>query len=138
MQETGKSICYCIKLRRAANLVTDLYDGYLAPLGLSVTQYSLLSKLRKLEHCSVSELANYVGLERTTVVRTLKPLIEKGWVEDISSKKVRNRELIVTEDGIRILDQGEPMWIKAQEEIESRIGEEDIDTLNRILSQLLM
>ncbi len=58
--------CYCIQLRRAASRVTEQYDAALAPVGLTVGQYSLLAHLERLEPVSVSVLAEEMELERTT------------------------------------------------------------------------
>lgn len=132
-----KSGCYCINLRRAANKVTGLYDKFLEPTGLSVNQYSLLGNLRRLESASVSDLAAYVGLERTTLVRTLKPLIEKGMIADHASKGQRNRVLMLTEKGKQTLEQANPLWENAQEEIVRCIGEEKVQELNAILDKIL-
>lgn len=46
-----------------------------------------------LDTCSISTLAAYVGLERTTLTRTLKPLIEQGFIQDVSDIGRRNRQL---------------------------------------------
>lgn len=131
-----KFSCYCIQLRRAANFMTTLYDKQLSALGISVTQYSLLSNIKELGPCSVSDLAIYVDLERTTVVRTLKPLFQKGWIRDDSSKDARNRKIVVTEKGEMLLNQAEDIWHHVQEEIQKRVGKEDLEDLERILAKL--
>lgn len=128
--------CYCIQLRRAANFMTTLYDSQLRSLDISVTQYSLLSNIKDLGSCSVSDLAAYIDLERTTVVRTLKPLFQKGWIEDISSKDARNRKIIVTGKGETLLKQANDVWRHVQEEVQNRIGAEDLEDFERILAKL--
>lgn len=132
-----KSNCYCINLRRAANAVTDTYDRILQPIGLSVNQYSLLNNINRLKACSVSDLADYVGLERTTLVRSLKPLFKMGYIEDISEKGQRNRQLQVTKTGQQILQQGELLWGKAQSELEQKVGKEKLEQLSELLSMLI-
>ena len=57
-----KSQCYCMNLRRAANAVTDYYDAVLKDLGVSVSQFSLLLNLARMETankhaCAESEAA---------------------------------------------------------------------------------
>ena len=76
------STCHCIQLRRAASRVTERYDMALAPAGLTVGQYSLLAHLERLEPVSVSRLAEELELERTTLVRTLKPVLARQLVAD--------------------------------------------------------
>jgi len=137
MTKKRKSACYCINLRRGANAVTDIYNRVLLPIGLSVNQYSLLANVNRLETCSVSDLANYVGLERTTLVRSLKPLFKMGYIEDISEANQRNRQLKVTKSGEQVLKQAELLWETAQTEVEQKIGKEKIAQLSEILSLIL-
>src|SRR6516225_1700994 len=40
--------CNCFVVRSAARHVTQLYDQFLAPVGLHVTQFSVLAKLKRL------------------------------------------------------------------------------------------
>ncbi len=132
-----KSVCYCISLRRASSVVTELYDGFLAPAGLTVTQLSLLINLGQLGTASVSQLAEQVGLERTTLVRTLRPLLEKGLVSDAAPAGQRDRALTLTEAGLAAMEAGDALWEQAQAEIRSRIGPERVEQLNDILTLLL-
>ncbi|MGF0033213.1 MarR family winged helix-turn-helix transcriptional regulator [Bariatricus sp. SGI.154] len=136
MNNFTKINCYCIKLRRAANIVSDIYDHCLDSMGLSITQYSLLGNLQKIESCSVTDLANYIGLERTTVVRTIRPLFSKGLISDASAPNQRNKILQLTEKGEKILEQCKILWRDAQEEVEKRIGKENADMLMKILDQI--
>lgn len=132
----SKSSCYCINLRRAANTVSALYDRFLEPVGLTVNQFSLLENLSRLGTCCVSELAAYVGLERTTLVRTLQPLIHRGLIRDISAAGQRSRSLQLTELGERTRRQGLPYLERAKAEMENRLGKEDLSTLYDILNKL--
>ena len=131
-----KSPCHCINLRRTTNIVSELYDQYLEPVGLTVNQFSLIINLYYLESGSVTDLAKRVGLERTTLVRTLKPLLDRGFIEDLSVAGKRNRKLRLTELGKKALENGKPLWDKAQKEIERRIGKEKIELLYEIMALL--
>lgn len=128
--------CYCINLRRAANSLTSYYDSVMEPLGISITQFSLLSSISKLEHCSVSDLATHIGLERTTVVRTLKPLLKKGYVEDTSEEGKRNRNLQLTSSGHKMMAQARPLWQQAQDKIAEEIGIEEMESFIRTAMKL--
>lgn len=135
-QEKREHSCYCIHLRRAANGVSQFYDSFLAPTGLSVNQFSLLLNLERLGSGSVSDLAHYVGLERTTLVRTLRPLLERGLITDAAETGRRSRDLRLTEAGRRAVDQGLPLWERAQAEISRRLGPEGAETLHQLLDAL--
>ena len=132
-----KTSCYCINSRRLSNLITNKYDKHLQEIKLTVNQYSLLVNINQLEICSVSDLAIYVGLERTTLVRTLKPLFDKKLIEDISETTQRNRQIKITQIGKEILEKGKPLWKQAQKEIEDKIGKDNILVLSEIFSKLI-
>jgi len=132
-----KTVCYCINLRRLSNLITYKYDRHLEEINLSVNQYSLLVNINQLGICSVSDLAIYVGLERTTLVRTLKPLFDKELIEDISETTQRNRQIKITQKGKEVLEKGKPLWKQAQKEIEDKIGKDNILVLSEIFSKLI-
>lgn len=68
------SVCNCLNLRRASLSITEIYDHYLAPSQLSVSQFSIPKHVREMAPVSVSELAAEIRLDRTTLVRNLKPL----------------------------------------------------------------
>jgi DNA-binding MarR family transcriptional regulator len=138
MQKSRKAEipCYCFKVRRVARIVTAYYDKFLAPSGLTVNQYSLLVNLEKLGESNVSELANYVGLERTTLVRNIKPLLERGYVQDASRVEARDCRLSVTAIGREVLNVAMPLWEKAQKGIEDKIGAVNIKVLNELFGDL--
>ncbi len=135
--QKGKSDCYCITLRRAAQAISDLYDAHMAVIGITVNQYSLLSKLGHYPNCSVSELAEYARLERTTVVRALKPLTAKGWIKDLSDEGERKRNLCLTAEGEEIVKKGKVIWHREQEEIERRLGKDGAEQLQELLEKLM-
>ena len=128
--------CHCIELRRASNALTALYDRALAPLGMSLAQYSVLSRIRKLSPCTVSELAVQLRLERTTVVRNLKPMVDAGWIHDDAHPGRRDRRLRVTSDGISLLQAAKPLWEKAQKRVEHHLGTELMEALCQALQAL--
>lgn len=114
--------CVCINLRRIGLKITDLYDKALKPIGLTATQYSLLINIGHMEGCGTGELAKRVNLERSTLVRTLHPLFQKGLIIDKASGKRRRRNLYLTSDGEDILKKAYPLWLEVKEEALRRLG----------------
>ena len=66
--------CYCATIKRAEQKITTLYNRYLERAGITRGQYALLVNIQNHPGISVSGLAERMQLERTTLVRTLKPL----------------------------------------------------------------
>lgn len=130
------SVCHCINLRRAATAVTDYYDRALKAAGLTINQYSLLANIRSAQPLSVSALADRVGLERTTLARTLKPLFLAGLIEDTASPGGRERQLRLSAQGAARLKLAVPLWDQAQSDVESALGPKGLKKLNDLLFSL--
>lgn len=135
-KQINKSKCHCITMRRATNAITEFYDKALEKVGITTSQYSLLVNLGRLTEASTSDLAEYVNLERSTLVRNLKPLIEKGYIVDLAKDGARNHRYTLSEEGHKLLQKGMPIWEQAQAEIKAYLGEENIDLFMSLLHKL--
>ena len=130
------SPCFCINLRRAAGAVSDFYDRALSEAQLTTSQFSLMRNLRRLQPCTVTALAKEMGLERTTLVRTMKPLSEHGLIADLAEAKSRKSLLSLTEDGIAVMSRAAELWEGAQSSVRAHMGEEKMSDLLRLLNEL--
>lgn len=124
-----ESPCYCTNLRRAAQWTTEYYDRMLAPSGLSVPQYYLLVNLLRMEKANLSRWAQQVGLDRTTMVRSVRLLENKGLVETTEG---RGKTFELTALGKSVTAHGIELWDHAQAELRAALGSEDADSLLRI------
>jgi DNA-binding MarR family transcriptional regulator len=128
--------CHCANLRRATRMVTQFYDRMLAPSGLKNTQYSLLRYVEQLEPVNMTELAKYMSLDRTTLVRNVKPLEAQGLLVSASGSDLRTRELRLTERGHEVLQEASISWQQAQENLEAFLGRQQLETLLGLLEKL--
>jgi DNA-binding MarR family transcriptional regulator len=133
-QNTEK--CYCISFRRAAKAATAYYDRMLFDTGITVNQYSLLINLYRIAPCNVSTLAKTMRLDRTTLVRNMKPLVNMGLLQDLAEEGGRDRQLTVTTLGIKSLEMAQQRWEKAQVGLKKHIGEKDFETLMAVIAGL--
>lgn len=125
--------CNCLRLRRASQAITKVYDKHLEPSGIKVSQYSILKAISRTEPVNVSGLAAHVRLDRTTLVRNLKLLGQKGLISDISKAGARNRQLVLTGGGKEALTKAIPLWEKAQDSVERYLGAENLSILSALL-----
>src|SRR5882724_8925118 len=76
--------CSCLRFRRVTRRITQIYDRLLEPAGLTVNQFGLLARLYgaslRREVLPISTLAERVGMDPTTLNRSLKPLEKAGFV----------------------------------------------------------
>ncbi|MED5612037.1 MULTISPECIES: MarR family winged helix-turn-helix transcriptional regulator [Pseudomonas] len=129
--------CLCTQLRRAARGVTRVYDDALQGIGLTVAQFSLLRHLARLEQPSISELAEAMGLDRSTLGRNLRPLQAEGLVVlQGDAGDQRNRLVLLTAAGRERLEQGAQPWEAAQRRMYERLGAERREQLMALLGEL--
>ena len=72
-------------------------------IGLSVSRHRALSVLFAIEPCTMSELAEYSAVDRTTMTRTVDQLVETGLVERATPREDRRQVVLnLTEEGRRL------------------------------------
>ena len=135
-KEIGRS-CACYNLRRAARATTRLYDDFLRPSGLRSTQYSMLMVARVLGPVTLTKLAEMTVTERTTLTRNLTILEKKGLIVIEPGKDRRERQVSITERGLKVLMEAIPLWEAAQAHTEQGLGGDRMDSLLKDLSEML-
>jgi DNA-binding MarR family transcriptional regulator len=115
--------CNCFVVRSAARHVTQLYDQFLAPVGLHVTQFSILAKLKRRGPLTINALAKDMVMDRTTLSRNVLPLERDGLIKiEASAADGRAKELHLTKAGDKRLQAGREAWAQAQARFENRFG----------------
>jgi DNA-binding MarR family transcriptional regulator len=125
--------CACSLVRRTARKLSLFYDFLLAEVDLTITQYSLLATIARSGKIGHNALAAKVGMERTTLTRNLRPLINAKWVATATGEDRRQHLLQLTAAGNRKLSRALPLWEKAQREFADQIGTESLRELSTIL-----
>lgn len=110
----------CFAVRQAARHLSQLYERHLSAVGLTPTQFSILGMLGRGTSLTMVELAQTLVMERTTLVRALRPLLRSGLVADVAA--TRRRQLALTSCGMARLDLAGAHWRAAQDEFEHRFG----------------
>ncbi|MDP3896119.1 MAG: MarR family transcriptional regulator [Mesorhizobium sp.] len=106
--------CLSRAARRTANLLTRTYNAYLAPSGVEVTQFSILCTIARGNAGSASELADLVGVERSTLARNLDRLAAAGLVR-AEPGEGRRIVHVLTQEGMQRIAAAQPLWRKAQD-----------------------
>ncbi|HEY3425234.1 MAG TPA: MarR family winged helix-turn-helix transcriptional regulator [Negativicutes bacterium] len=132
----SSSPCNCLNIRRSSRAVTQFYDKVLEPSGLKITQLSLLRHVQLLGPIAISELAKAMRLDRTTLNRNMKPLVDAGHIVINPGKDPRTRQVMLTEAGNVATEKAWTLWGEAQGALKEYLGEEDLATLIKLLSKL--
>src|ERR1700681_551701 len=126
--------CACHKVRIAARAVTRAYDEALRPVGLRSTQFTVLVAASVAAGIPLNQLATMLGLERTTLTRSLDG-IEEGLIR-VESVDGRTRKVVLTQRGKDRLDLALPLWNQAQQNLRRRLGEQGWSIVNDGLAML--
>ncbi len=131
--------CVCMSARRAANALTYYYDKMFDKMGITVNQYSLMKNIKAAGVTNITELTHIVKLDKSTLTRTLAPLIDAGYIHSERGKNRREVILSLTEKGQEKFETVYPFWKKTQDEMIELLGGETaaerfIDTLIRLQS----
>lgn len=115
--------CVCLNLRRAARQVARRYDEVLRPANLTSGQFSILAALLREVPVSLTELAEMLAMDRTTLNRNLKPLERDGLVRTARNEfDQRVRAIELSECGRQRMSQALPLWRQAQALSEEYLG----------------
>jgi DNA-binding MarR family transcriptional regulator len=115
--------CVCFNLRRVARVVTQFYDAQMRRHGIRPTQGTMLAALNAQESWTMAELSDLLGMERTTLLRNLRPLERDGLVNIGGGGRGRLVELAITAKGRKQVEKLTPAWRSAQSAVVKTLGQ---------------
>ena len=115
--------CLCLALRQASRAVSRLYDDELRGVGLRTTQYSLLQLLRRSGEVRQRDLAERTLHDETSLTRSLRPLVEAGWVAVRAGDDRREKWFRITPEGEAKLEEARRAWERAQARVQALLPE---------------
>jgi len=109
--------CVCQNLRKASRLVTQSYDESMRPSGLRISQFTVMTTLDKMGKSTHAPLADFLGMDQTTLSRNVELLIRDGMVRAEAGETDRRQQVLrLTQKGEAALAVAMPLWEKAQGE----------------------
>jgi DNA-binding MarR family transcriptional regulator len=115
--------CVCFNLRWVTRKVTQFFDAEMRRHGIRPTQGTILAALNARDSWSMAELSDWLGMDRTTLVRNLQPLQRDGLVELGGGGRGKLVELAITAKGRNQLGKLTPAWRAAQSAVVKTLGE---------------
>lgn len=130
--------CHCLVVRQAARHVTQLYDRWLAPMGLRASQLAILARLGRDGAMTINALAAALVMDRTTMGRNIRPLERDGLVAmAVGRDDRRRRELRLTAKGADLLERALDGWGEAQADFERAFGKTRAAALRKTLRAVI-
>lgn len=121
--------CAALHSRVFSRLITRHYNSRLADLGLRITQFTVLNAIKVCPPESIHQLADTLGMERTSLQRTVEMLIKKGLVQSEPSGHKRSLGLSLTPEGDEIYRLAVLRWQKAHDEFTDLVGQDNWDAV---------
>lgn len=122
--------CAGWNVRAAARRITQFLEVRLQAADLSFAQFGLMAEIAAASDDSISALAARMGLDQSTLSRTLRTLEAEGLVEIAVAEADQRRKLVwLTEKGARRLEAAIAIWRKAHTELERLLS---VDLVRRL------
>jgi DNA-binding MarR family transcriptional regulator len=123
------AVCTCLGLRRVARMTTQMFDAHLQPAGLTIGQFGLLTQIYANaiagSPLTMKALSSAVGMDPTTLNRTLKPLESEKLIRTAQDAHDRRARCIhITAAGRKRLERAMPLWRAADAELRRTVGAE--------------
>ena len=129
--------CVAWNLRFAARRATQFLEDRMARAGVAFPQFGLMAEIASASDDTVSTLAQRMGLDQSTLSRTLRTLEAEGLIEiAIVESDQRKRMVWLTEKGARRLEAALAAWQQAHAELAQQVSIDSIRRLTRELDAL--
>lgn len=115
-------ICVNYNLRKASRAVNQVFDAMLRPTKLRASQFAVLVALAQTDTVTITRLARWLVMDRTTLSRNLRPLAARGYLTIAPGADRREQEIRITPPGEEALQNAYPYWEKAQANISNGLG----------------
>ena len=119
---TALEACACLNLRKASRAVTRYYDNALRPCGLRQTQMPILLTVALSKRISVTQLAQQLVIDSSSMTRSLKALANSGFITLKTGTGGHTQAVSLTPRGQTLLKEALPLWEAAQEEFLTEFG----------------
>lgn len=112
------------------------YDEAIAPVGVNISQFSLMRTIRRAEPVTLTELGRLTELDRSTMGRNVRVLEKMKLVRLSRGEDQREAVVTISAAGQKVLDDGAPLWDGAQQALDERLGADTMRTLHKLLDSL--
>jgi DNA-binding MarR family transcriptional regulator len=116
-------VCAAWNARLLARRLTHHFEQRMAGSGLSFAQFGLMAEIASAADDTITALAERMGLDQSTLSRTLRTLEADGLVEIAVAQGDQRRRLVwLTEKGARRLETALASWRKTHADLSRRLS----------------
>jgi DNA-binding MarR family transcriptional regulator len=133
--DATRTACLATRVRQLSRIVTRVYDDAMRPLGITASQFTLLTQLANQDAITAVEIGFSLDIEKSTLSRNLKRLLALGLLVMDPPAGRRGRGLHLTPKGQEVIKQAYPVWQDAQRKASGVMGADSRATLDALLNQ---
>ena len=94
--------------------------------------FRLLRRIGRAQGASITDLADQLGLDRSTLGRNLRVLERQNLIEPAKGQDKRVRNFVLSDRGRATLEAATPLWQDAQNAFADTVGPEVIGLLDQL------
>lgn len=128
-----------LNISYTSNIIKDSISNTLKPFDISIEQFNVLRILRgqKGKPTNLQDIQGRMVSKMSNTTRLVDKLILKGYVERFICEENRRKvEIFITAKGLEFLKEIDPIVEASEKDIASPLSEEELNTLNNLLTKL--
>ncbi len=130
------SECLVLNSRMAARAITRRADQKLRAVGITAAQFTILGVLSRRDRLSITDVADSIAMDRSTLSRNLQLLESKAIVAGRSAQRGNGRIYDLTAAGEALMERALPIWQASQTELRQTLANPDFPTVLSALRQV--
>ena len=115
------------RIGMVSRIVNSVYEGALAPFGITIGQFGLLTVILKMDKASPSRISKFIRIEKSTLSRNLK-LMEGAGLIAVQGRG-RGLEVQATAHGREVYLKSMAGWNQAQAKLKRMLKREGVDAV---------
>ncbi len=131
--DTTATSCIATRVRQLSRIITRVYDDAMRPLGITASQFTLLTQLASRDGITAVEIGGGLDIEKSTLSRNLKRMLALNLITMDPPAGRRGRGLHLTPKGQSVIKEAYPVWLSAQQRSVGMMGPETRATLDGLL-----
>ncbi len=129
--------CIGSQVRKLNRILSKKYNDNFSGVGVKISQVNILFATSARHGILQSEIANVLVLERSTLHRDIKRLLDRNLLRLEKNPGIKSPSVYLTDEGKAFVKQLVPIWRATQEEVSQIINNDMLGNINRINAQLL-
>lgn len=132
-----RDTCLCFAAQQAARRLARRFDKAFLAEGITNQQFSLMMALSGPKPPKLTQLAPFLGMDRTTLTAALAKLERRGLARSTPDETdKRTRRSVLTEEGRAVLARAAPIWKREHAALESELAGIDAKALRHSLTAI--